>query len=146
MTTTNTSRTRSKKAAQVAELDASTPRWPEIALMLTDPASITVSGVTTTLTGDDPQREAVLLAARHASSNGRPIRMRVTTAGRVQRVIVTADHRVVPLDTGPARYRQTPGHGDSGAPQDPEGTVTAAAGVGLSLRNVSPAATCTLCC
>ena len=108
MTTTPTSRTRSRKAAQVAELDASTPRWPEIALMLTDPASITVSGVTTTLTGDDPQREAVLLAARHASSNGRPIRMRVTTAGRVQRVIVTADHRVVPLDTGPARTGKPP--------------------------------------
>ena len=103
MTTTPTSsRARSKQAARVAELDASTPRWPEIALALTDPASITVSGVTTPLTGDDPQRQAVVLAARHAANHGGAVRMRVTTPGGVQRVIVTADHRVVPLDTSPA--------------------------------------------
>ena len=103
MTTTPTStRARSKQAARVAELDASTPRWPEIALALTDPASITVSGVTTALTGDDPQRQAVVLAARHAANHGGAVRMRVTTPGGVQRVIVTADHRVVPLDTSPA--------------------------------------------
>ena len=107
------------KAAQTAQLDASTPRWPEIALALTDPASITVSGVTTALTGDDPQADAVIRAARHAAGTGRPIRMRVTTPGGVQRVIVTPQGRVVPLDR-PARAGAPPVSGSPAPPTTPK--------------------------
>jgi len=80
-------------------LDRSTPRWPQVDLVMTDPPSITVCGVSTALTGDDPQRDAVIAAARQARLGGRPIRMRVATGAGVQRVIVTGDHRVVPLPT-----------------------------------------------
>ena len=130
MTTTPTStRARSKRAARVAELDASTPRWPEIALALTDPASITVSGVTTALTGDDPQRQAVVLAARHAANHGGAVRMRVTTPGGVHRVIVTADHRVVPLDTNPAPAGAAPAPPKT--PRQPSRKAPGAAAAGV---------------
>ena len=45
-----------------------------------------------------PQRDAVLQASQQARANGRLIRMTVTTAGGLHRLVVTPDGRVVPLD------------------------------------------------
>ena len=41
------------------ELDAATPQWPVVLASLADPPTVTVSGITTPMTGDDPQREVV---------------------------------------------------------------------------------------
>jgi hypothetical protein len=64
-----------------------------------------------------PQRDAVLQASQQARANGRLIRMTVTTAGGLHRLVVTPDGRVVPLDQpsdgrNPPRRRQ---HGQAAA-------------------------------
>ena len=82
------------KPSQVAKLAAQTPKWPELRVTLTDPAGITVSGLTTPLTTDDPPAEAVARAAAQARVNGRPIRVTVTTTtGEVNRRVPDPDQR-----------------------------------------------------
>ena len=81
------------------ELDAVTPQWPVVLATLADPPTVTVSGITTPITGGDPQHEVVRLAAAQARSNNRPIRARVTTpGGEVHRLIITPTGRVAQLD------------------------------------------------
>lgn len=92
-----------------AKLDAATPGWPVVEASLADPPTVTVSGVTTAVTGDDPQREIIAAAAAQARSNGRPIRARVSTpGGQVHRLIVTPTGRVVRLDQHPTGRPGTP--------------------------------------
>src|SRR6478736_8900292 len=82
-----------------AKLDATTPKWPVVEANLADPPTVTVGGVTTEVTGDDPQRQIIAAAAAQARGNGRPIRARVTTpGGDVHRLIVTPTGRVTRLD------------------------------------------------
>ena len=84
------------------ELDAVTPQWPVVRASLADPPTVTVSGITTPITGADPQREVVHLAAAQARTNNRPIRAQVTTpGGEVHRLIITPTGRVVRLDPTP---------------------------------------------
>ncbi len=121
-----------------AKLDATTPKWPVVEANLADPPTVTVGGVTTEVTGDDPQRQIVALAAAQARGNGRPIRARVTTpGGQVHRLIVTPTGRVARLDQpttlgtpggagkptrrrrpGPSRWRRKrPGKTERGTPR-----------------------------
>src|SRR6478736_4699044 len=82
-----------------AKLDATTPKWPVVEANLADPPTVTVGGVTTEVTGDDPQREIIAAAAAQARGNGRPIRARVAIpGGQVHRLIVTPTGRVTRLD------------------------------------------------
>ena len=119
------------KPTPAAVLDARTPGWPVVEATLTDPPTVTVSGITTPLDGADPQRDLVLAAATQARGNGRPIRVRVATpGGDVHHLIVTTTGRVVPLPqpgdrpgkkarSGKARS------GDRGTPEAGANTATA---------------------
>jgi hypothetical protein len=86
--------------ARVAKLDQLTPKWPELRVAIAaDGSTISASGITHELTGDDPQRAAVTFAADHARRNGKPVRMTATMpTGDVHRMIVTPERSVVLLD------------------------------------------------
>ena len=86
--------------ARAAKLDQQTPKWPELRVTITPTAStISASGITHQLTGDDPQKAAVTFAADHARRNGKPVRMTATMhTGDVHRMIVTPERSVVLLD------------------------------------------------
>lgn len=86
--------------ARTAKLDQQTPKWPDLRVAITAAGStISASGITHELTGDDPQRAAVTFAADHARRNGKPVRMTATMpTGDVYRMIVTPDRSVVLLD------------------------------------------------
>ena len=130
-------------------------RWCEASLA--DPPTVTVSGVTTPVTGADPQREIVAAAAAQARGNGRPIRARVTTpGGDVHRLIVTPTGRVVRLDqpdrpTPAAPGKPDPAHGNparcdhgktkrKARPRETGRTARAGAGPGVVGRGPVPAA------
>lgn len=86
--------------ARTAKLDQQTPKWPDLRVAITAAGStISASGITHELAGDDPQRAAVTFAADHARRNGKPVRMTATMpTGDVHRMIVTPDRSVVLLD------------------------------------------------
>lgn len=87
-------------SARAAKLDQQTPKWPELRVSISDSAStISASGITHDLAGDDPQSAAVTFAAEQARTNGKPIRMTATMAtGDVHRMIITPERSVILLD------------------------------------------------
>ena len=113
-------------AARAAKLDQQTPKWPELRVSIAEHGStISSSGITHPLTGDDPQTAAVTFAADQARRNGQPIRLTATMpAGDVHRMIITPDRAVVLLDhasppgappTPPAPTAPPPGGGGRAA-------------------------------
>ena len=87
-------------SARAAKLDQQTPKWPELRVSISGSAStISASGITHDLAGDDPQTAAVAFAAEQARTNGKPIRMTATMAtGDVHRMIITPERSVILLD------------------------------------------------
>lgn len=87
-------------SARAAKLDQQTPKWPELRVSISDSGStISASGITHDLAGDDPQTAAVTFAAEQARTNGKPIRMTATMAtGDVHRMIITPERSVILLD------------------------------------------------
>ncbi|HZM65272.1 MAG TPA: hypothetical protein VFC16_03105, partial [Nakamurella sp.] len=85
------------KTPTTTKLDTSTPKWPLLAVNLTDP-TVDINGASTPLDPADPQRDAVGHATRQARALGRAVRMTVTDAAGEQRLIVTADGVVTLLD------------------------------------------------
>lgn len=107
--------------ARVAKLDQQTPKWPDLRVAITATGStISASGITHDLTGDDPQRAAVTFAADHARRNGKPVRMTATMpTGDVHRMIVTPDRSVVLLD-----HARPPGSANASPPPAAGGKQT----------------------
>ena len=87
------------RRARAARLDKATPKWPELRATFGDTPSIVIAGVSRRLDSQDPQRDAVMIAAAEARDTGHPIRMTATAAdGSVRRLIVDHTATVVVLD------------------------------------------------
>ena len=78
-----------------SRLEQDTPKWPEVRITLGDQPTVTVSGIVTPV---DDETAAIIRCVEQARTLGRPIRVRITTAGgNLRRLIVDTDSTVTAL-------------------------------------------------